>query len=31
MEQFTVNVDKFLSFNDYKILPDRGRISATEA
>lgn len=31
MEQFTVSVDKFLSFNDYKILLDRGRISATEA
>lgn len=31
MEQFTVSVDKFLSFYDYKILPDRGRISATEA
>ena len=31
MEQFTVSVDKFLSFNDYKILPDRGRISAAEA
>lgn len=31
MKQFTVSVDKFLSFNDYKILPDRGRISATEA
>ena len=31
MELFTISIDKFLSFNDYKILPDRGRISATEA
>lgn len=31
MEQFAASVDKFLTFNDYKILPDRGRISAAEA
>ena len=31
MEQFAASVDKFLTFNDYKILPDKGRISATQA
>lgn len=31
MEQFASSVSKFLTFNDYKILPDRGSISATEA
>lgn len=31
MEQFVASVDKFLAFNDYKILPDKGRISATQA
>ena len=27
MQQFAASVDKFLSFNDYKILPDKGSIS----
>lgn len=31
MEQFATSVDKFLTFNDYKILPDKGRISAAQA
>lgn len=31
MEQFAASVDKFLTFNDYEILPDRGSISAAEA
>ena len=31
MEQFAASVDKFLTFNDYKILPDKGRISASQA
>lgn len=31
MEQFAASVDKFLTFNDYKILPDKGRISAAQA
>lgn len=31
MEQFAASVDKFLTFNDYKILPDKGHISATQA
>ena len=31
MEQFAASVDKFLTFNDYKILPDKGKISATQA
>lgn len=31
MEQFATSVNKFLTFNDYKILPDRGRISAAQA
>ena len=31
MEQFAASVDKFLTFNDYKILPDKGRISAEQA
>lgn len=31
MEQFAASVNKFLTFNDYKILPDRGRISAAQA
>ena len=31
MEQFAASVDKFLTFNDYKILPDKGRIAATQA
>lgn len=28
MKQFAASVDKFLTFNDYKILPDKGKISA---
>lgn len=31
MEQFAASVDKFLTFNDYKILPDRGHISKAQA
>ena len=31
MEQFAASVYKFLTFNDYKILPDKGRISAAQA
>lgn len=31
MKQFAASVDKFLTFNDYKILPDKGKISATQA
>ena len=31
MEQFAASVDRFLSFNDYRILPDLGRISAAQA
>jgi hypothetical protein len=31
MESFAASVDKFLSFNEYKILPDKGRISKTQA
>lgn len=31
MEQFAASVNKFLTFNDYKILPNRGNISAAEA
>lgn len=31
MEQFATSVNKFLTFNDYKILPNRGSISASEA
>ena len=31
MEQFASSVNKFLTFNDYKILPDRGSISAAQA
>lgn len=31
MEQFAASVDKFLTFNDYKILTDKGRISAAQA
>lgn len=31
MEQFAASVNKFLTFNDYKVLPDKGRISATQA
>ncbi len=31
MEQFVASVNKFLTFNDYKILPDKGKISAAQA
>lgn len=31
MEQFAGSVTKFLSFMDYQILPDKGRISAVQA
>lgn len=31
MEQFAGSVTKFLSFMDYQILPDKGRISAAQA
>ncbi len=31
MEQFAASVNKFLTFNDYKILPNRGRVSAAQA
>lgn len=31
MKQFAASVDKFLTFNDYQILPDKGKISAAQA
>ena len=31
MEQFAASLNKFLTFNDYKILPDKGKISAAQA
>ena len=31
MEQFATSVNKFLTFNDYQILPYKGRISASQA
>ncbi len=31
MEEFAASVNKFLTFNDYRILPNRGSISATQA
>ena len=31
MEQFAASVDKFLTFNDYQILLDKGRVSAAQA
>ncbi len=31
MKQFAASVNKFLTFNDYKILPDKGNISAAQA
>ncbi|MDE5723143.1 MAG: virulence RhuM family protein [Paramuribaculum sp.] len=31
MEQFAESVNKFLTFNDYKTLPNRGSISAAQA
>uniref|UniRef100_UPI004038C6D4 virulence RhuM family protein n=1 Tax=Prevotellamassilia timonensis TaxID=1852370 RepID=UPI004038C6D4 len=30
-KQYAASVDKFLTFNDYKILPDKGKISAAQA
>lgn len=31
MDQFAASVDKFLTFNNFKTLPDRGKVSAAEA
>ena len=31
MQEFADSVNRFLTFNDYKILPDKGRISAEQA
>ncbi len=31
MEQFAESVNKFLTFMDYQILPDKGRVSAAQA
>ena len=31
MKQFAASVNKFLTFNDYQILPDKGNISAAQA
>ena len=31
MEQFSASVNEFLTFRKYQILPDKGRISATQA
>lgn len=31
MAQFAASVNKFLTFNDYKILPDKGSVSTAEA
>ena len=31
MEQFAASVNKFLTFNDYEILPNKGSISAAQA
>ena len=31
MKQFAASVDKFLSFNDYQILPDKGSVSSAQA
>lgn len=31
MKQFAASVNKFLTFNDYQILPDKGRISSAQA
>lgn len=31
MEQFAASVDKFLTFNDFKILPNKGCISSAQA
>ena len=31
MQEFADSVSRFLTFNDYKILPDKGKISAEKA
>lgn len=31
MKQFAASVNKFLTFNDYQILPDKGKISTAQA
>ena len=31
MKQFAASVNKFITFNDYQILPDKGKISAAQA
>ena len=31
MEEFAASVNEFLAFRRYNILPDKGRISASEA
>ena len=31
MKEFAISIDKFLTFNEYKILGDKGRISKTDA
>ena len=31
MEQFSASVNEFLAFRRYRILPDKGKISAAEA
>lgn len=31
MEQFAANVNEFLAFRRYQILPDKGKISAVQA
>ena len=31
MEQFAASVNKFLTFNDFRILPDKGSVSAVQA
>lgn len=31
MEQFAVSADKFLTFNDFKILPNKGHVSTAQA
>ena len=31
MKQFAASVNKFLTFNDYQILPDKGKISVAQA
>lgn len=31
MKQFAASVNKFLTFNDYQILPEKGKISAAQA